>query len=105
MLNDELNWTARHFPREAEGVVQGFVISNRLANLEGSANQGGLFIIKFVFLEGWGLDVTNYCCDNHRSEEWRELGDREREEERKRGGRGKRKKQRGDCVFDLILLF
>ena len=29
----------------------------------------------------------------------------EREEERKRGGRGKRKKQRGDCVFDLILLF
>ena len=45
MLNDELNWTARHFLREAEGDVQGFVISNRLANLEESANQGGLFII------------------------------------------------------------
>ena len=90
MLNDELNWTARHFPREAEGDVQGFVISNRLANLEESANQRGLFIIKFVFLEGWGLDATNYCCDNHRSEEWRELGDRERRGEEK--GR-KRKKE------------
>ena len=49
MLNDELNWTARHFPREAEGVVQGFIISNQSANLGKSANQSGLFIIRIVF--------------------------------------------------------